>query len=152
MNTSGATNTTLAAPLGHINVHIRDGSAILLHSQPGYTIRDTLSSPYSLLVSQTAGGYAFGTAYFDDGESIPPTPSTTAKFSVSNGLLIIRPTGSYNISQRLTTVTILGARKPAVVKLNGNIVRTWQYRNATQELVITAIEVDLNIPGMLSWL
>ena len=50
-------------------MHIRDGSALLLHAAPAYTIHDTRAGPYSLLVSQAADGYAFGTAYLDDGET-----------------------------------------------------------------------------------
>src|ERR1700733_4006377 len=53
---------TLTAPLGHINVHVRDGSAILLHAVPAYTIEETQQGPFSLLVSLSADSQAFGTA------------------------------------------------------------------------------------------
>jgi hypothetical protein len=68
-------NVTLAAPLGHINVHVRDGAAILLHAAPAYTVAETRRGPFELLVTQAADGVAMGEAYVDDGESVPPTPS-----------------------------------------------------------------------------
>ena len=87
-STPGAT-VTLDAPLGHINVHIRDGSAILLHAKPGYTTTETREGPYELLVSLDKQGRAFGTAYVDDGESVPPTPHTNLKFWAEGGVLFI---------------------------------------------------------------
>jgi alpha-glucosidase len=151
VDTNVGTNSTLDAPLGHINVHIRDGSAILLHSQPGYTIHDTLSSPYTLLISQSADGAAFGTVYFDDGESIHPTPSTTAQFHVHQGVLTIQASGSYRVGPKLTDVIVLGTQKPTEVALNGKIVRTWEYSEPLQKLVISGLAIDLNGLDSLSW-
>ncbi len=82
VNASIGTNTTLDAPLGHINVHIRDGAALLLHSSPAYTVEETRQGPFSLLVSLSSAGEAFGTAFLDDGVSFPPGPSTTVTFNV----------------------------------------------------------------------
>ncbi|TFY77203.1 hypothetical protein EWM64_g6809 [Hericium alpestre] len=63
VNATAGAPTTLAAPLGHIPVHVRDGAAILLHSQPGYTTNETRASPYALLVSLGVDGRAFGTPF-----------------------------------------------------------------------------------------
>ncbi|KZT00896.1 glycoside hydrolase family 31 protein [Laetiporus sulphureus 93-53] len=148
-------NTTLDAPLGHINVHVRDGSAILLHSQPAYTIAETRQSPYELLVSLSPGGYAFGTAYFDDGDSVPPTPNTTVTFSVTDGSLSIRSAGDYSIEQALESVTVLGvgATKPSTVIVQNAALEdaSWEYDEAKQELVMSDLELDLNGAIEISW-
>ncbi|KAH9885232.1 glycosyl hydrolases family 31-domain-containing protein [Cubamyces lactineus] len=121
VDTTAGANSTLDAPLGHINVYIRDGSAMLLHAQPDYTTAETRAGPYSLLVSQASDGYAFGTAYVDDGESVPPTPHMTLTFRARKGKLTIAAVGNYDVEQKLEIVTVLGARsrQPREVKLNG---------------------------------
>ncbi|KAJ3552717.1 hypothetical protein NM688_g4009 [Phlebia brevispora] len=144
-------NTTLAAPLSHINVHIRDGSVILLHEQPGYTIAETRQSPYSLLVSQAADGYAFGDAYVDDGESQPPTPSRRLTFHAAKGRLTGTGEGQFHIAQALHTVTILGTTEPRTVAVNGEPVNDWQYTDATAELVISSLSLDLNLHWSIVW-
>ncbi|KAJ7431499.1 hypothetical protein B0H11DRAFT_1761913, partial [Mycena galericulata] len=75
LNGSTGTNTTLSAPLGHINVH--DGAVLLLHQAPAHTTVETLSRPFVLLVTQSASGHAFGAVYLDDSVSNPPAPCTT---------------------------------------------------------------------------
>ena len=144
VNATSGGPTTLDAPLGHINVHIRDGSAILLHERPAYTIAETRQSPYALLVSLAAEGYAFGDAYIDDGESVPPTPSRTVQFHARSGSITITGHGSFDVEQKLGTITLLGARKPQNVIVDGRVVHSWRYTDATQELVISDLSIDLN--------
>ena len=95
------------APITHINVHIRDSSALLLHQEPGYTIYETREGPYALLVSLNAAGTAFGTAYVDDCISFPPGPSRSLTFQVADGTLNIESKGEYAIQQKLETITVL---------------------------------------------
>jgi alpha-glucosidase len=148
--TSGA-NTTLPAPLGHINVHIRDGSAILLHAQPAYTIEETRQGPFSLLVSQSTGGQAFGTAFIDDGVSNPPGPSKTLSFLAEKGQLRIQAEGTFNIKQKLQDITVLGVSKPTEVTFQGETVKNWIYLEARKKLVVRDINGDLNGPVSFVW-
>ncbi|KAJ8580637.1 hypothetical protein M405DRAFT_854975 [Rhizopogon salebrosus TDB-379] len=97
VNVASGGNTTLDAPLSHINVHIRDNSALLLHQEPGYTIYETREGPYALLVSLNAAGTAFGTAYVDDDISFPPGPSRCLTFQAAEGTLKIESKGEYAI-------------------------------------------------------
>jgi len=144
--------TTLSAPLGHINVHIRDGSAILLHARPGYTIEETRQGPFSLLVSQSANGRGSGSAYIDDGVSFPPGSSRTLTFSVTKGQVLIKGQGSFQVQQRLTEITVLGVSpKPKVVSLNGKKIEGWQYVAAQKKLVAQKLEANLNGPVTLQW-
>lgn len=146
-------NTTLDAPLGHINVHIRDGSALLLHDTPAYTIEETRGGPFALLVAQAADGYAFGTAYLDDGETVPPTPNTTLRISARKGTVSVVPHGSFKVVQTLDKITVLGASdvSPAEVSVNGKPVESWEFDSEVQRLVVSGIHVDLNVPATVSW-
>ena len=64
-------NVTMPAPLEHINLHIRGGSIIPTQA-PSNTTATTKSNSYNLLVSLDTHGYAFGSLFLDDGESIEP--------------------------------------------------------------------------------
>ncbi|THG93044.1 hypothetical protein EW026_g8076 [Hermanssonia centrifuga] len=142
---------TLSAPLGHINIHVRDGSAILLHAQPAYTITETRQGPYSLLVSQADNGYAFGTAYIDDGESLPPTDSKTLEFRATKRSLKISARGSFNVKERLEAVTILGVAEPTTVTVQGKQVRSWDFIGARKKLVLHDLGLSLNDGASISW-
>ena len=149
--TSGG-NTTLSAPLSTINVHIRDNSAILLHQEPAYTIYETRQGPYELLVSLSAAGGAFGTAYVDDGESYPPGDSRTLKFVASPGQVQIQSEGEYSIEQKLETITVLGvAQKPSKVSIQGQTVANFTYLAATEELVLENLGLGLNEWTTVNW-
>ncbi|KAI0830858.1 glycosyl hydrolases family 31-domain-containing protein [Trametes gibbosa] len=153
VNATSGVPTTLAAPLGHINVHIRDGSALLLHGTPRYTTTETRAEPYALLVSQAADGVAFGTAYIDDGESVPPTPSTTVTFTARKGSVRIASHGNFRIGQKIETVTVLGAgkTKPREVKVNGKVVHGWEFDAGLERLVVHEAGLDLNKAGSVTW-
>ncbi|OSD05551.1 glycoside hydrolase family 31 protein [Trametes coccinea BRFM310] len=149
-------NTTLDAPLGHINVHIRDGSALLLYDSPAYTIAETRQSPFALLVAQASDGYAFGTAYLDDGESVQPTPNTTLTMTASKGELTIRPQGDFDVQQRLAKIIVLGAGRapPVDIRINRKPLThssRWRFDAALERLAISGLSLDLNSPVELTW-
>ena len=107
------------------------------------------------MVSQAADGYAFGTAYVDDGESVPPTPNATVTFEAQKGRLTVSATGNYTIEQRLETVTVLGvgAEEPGSVKVDGEDVDEddWAFDAGLERLVIRGLGVDLNRGASLTW-
>lgn len=144
--------TTLSAPLGHINVHIRDGSALLLHAAPAYTVEETQQGPYSLLVSQSAQGLAHGTAYIDDGISNPPGPSSVLTFSANKQSVNVKAQGSFKVAQPLQDITVLGvSKKPTSVLLNGRKVQMWTYAPQQAKLVALSVNANLNQPLTLTW-
>lgn len=75
-------NVTLAAPLEHINVHVR-GGAVLVLQEPRLTTRETKETPYSLLVALDAQGTASGELYLDDGESLVPNATRLVQVRIS---------------------------------------------------------------------
>ena len=61
---------TLSAPLGHIPLHIRSGSIILIHNEPKYTLTETRKGDFGLIVNLDAEGSAEGIFTLDDGLSV----------------------------------------------------------------------------------
>ncbi|KAJ7680135.1 glycoside hydrolase family 31 protein [Mycena rosella] len=152
INATVGANTTLSAPLGHINVHIRDGAALLLHASPAYTVEETRQGPFALLVAQSPDGSAFGTAYIDDGLSDPPGPSTTVTFQASKNSVTITSKREFEVVQKLVQVTILGVEtKPTSVSVGGTAVQELTYNSAQQELILTGLTIDLNEGTTISW-
>ncbi|EIN04539.1 hypothetical protein PUNSTDRAFT_108330 [Punctularia strigosozonata HHB-11173 SS5] len=156
VNVSADGTATLDAPLGHINVHVRDGAAILLHAEPGYTTNETREGPFELLVVQAADGYAQGEAYIDDGISVQPTPSKTVKFAATEGKLTIGPEGDYDIAQKLTRVTILGVPGLAsnvTVKVGGQEApqASVAVDAGLRRIVVDGLELDLNEHLTIAW-
>jgi len=155
INYTAGANTTLSAPLGHINVHVRDGAAILLHTKPAYTIEETRQSDYSLVVHLTPNGTASGKAYIDDGESLPPTPYREVEFDVAEGKAEIKVTGDYTVKSKLVEITVLvnGATgsSTALAKVGGKRVKEVFWDSRKGELVIKGLEIDLNKGATVSW-
>ncbi len=74
-------NKTLAAPLTHINVHVRGGSILPLQ-QPGYTTAESRMNPWELLVALDQAGAASGSLYLDDGYSLVPNATKVVTVSI----------------------------------------------------------------------
>ena len=148
-------------------MHVRDGAAILLHAQPGYTTAETRQGPYALLVTLDGEGRASGTAYVDDGESVPPTPHTTLGFRASGGRLAIEAQGDFKVEQKLESVTILGvgSGKPRAVSVQSGesaasetissaslkAEEDWEFDAGLERLVLKNLGVDLNGGATVSW-
>jgi len=159
VNVSSGISTKLDAPLSHINVHIRSGSVILLHAEPGYTTKETRGGPYALLVSLDAEGNARGTAYIDDGISDPPGPSVDLIFVASGGSLSITATGTdgkdkYDITSRLQSMTVLGVQQsPAEVSIASEVLGkdAWTFQEDADRLVLANLTINLNQEQTFSW-
>ncbi|KAK1226755.1 hypothetical protein PQX77_010251 [Marasmius sp. AFHP31] len=143
---------TLEAPLGHINVHIRDGSAILMHAKPANTTEETRQGPFSLLVSLASNGGAFGSYYLDDGVSNPPGASTTLSFVASDNQLQIRADGEFTIGQQLEEITILGvSERPSEVTVQNSAITTWEYDEGLEQIKLSNLTIDLNGNQDIAW-
>jgi alpha-glucosidase len=151
----------LSAPLGHIPVHVREGAALLLHGEPGYTIEETRRGPFKLLVVLSHhDGRAFGTAYLDDGDSDPPGPSRILKITATDGQIRIEAQGQFKVESLLKEVVVLGTSKPGetnrqvrVQRRNGRFqIPGWAYDNEREKLVLSGLDLDLNQPvAVIEW-
>nr|VWP01427.1 Neutral alpha-glucosidase AB [Ganoderma boninense] len=126
---------------------------------PGYTTTETRGGPWELLVSLDKDGRTFGTAYVDDGESLPPTPHTDLTFWVAGGVLFIESVGNYPLEQKLATITVLGATPTAGVSVkSGNAASEtslgagdYEYDKGKQKLVLKNLALDLNGKATVTW-
>ena len=145
---------TLAVPLGKIGLHIRSGSALVLYEEPGYTIASTRRSDISLLVSLSPGtdGDARGKVYFDDGESLPPTPyrevEIFAESGRDGGKIWFAGEGTYVPQSKLRTVVVLvnegGGSGITEVRVGDEIWKLWHWDEKLGKLVIESVGIDLN--------
>ncbi|KAI0318301.1 glycosyl hydrolases family 31-domain-containing protein [Amylostereum chailletii] len=149
--------TALDAPLGHIPVHIRSGTVLLLHSRPGYTTAETRRSPYALLVSHAADGSAFGSAYVDDGETRPGEggiANRTVTFVAETGAVRVSSAGSWAVERVLESVTVLGVqRAPTRASVGGLELdrAAMRYDAGLQRLILSGLAVDLNTNVTIQW-
>jgi alpha-glucosidase len=143
--------TTLQAPLGTINIHIRDGSALLLYATPAYTTTETRAGNYSLLISLDSNGSAQGQAYIDDGISFPPGDNRIIDFSVANETITFSSTGMFEVQGAITSIVVLGV-------INGTeagqtFASDWEHEEVKQKLVKSGLDLDLNQGNnTISWI
>lgn len=99
VNSSGET-LKLAAPLDHINVHVREGT-ILPTQKPGISTWVSSRNPLCLIAALSQNANAWGDLYWDDGESL----DTFAKGDYS--YLV------FNVTQNTFTSTVLHSNAEA---------------------------------------
>ena len=154
-----AQTQTLEVPLGKIGLHIRSGTAIVLHQEPGYTIAATRRSDFSLLVSLSPGtsGVAHGKLYLDDGESFPPPAylevGILAEGGRRGGKLRLSGEGTYVSQNKLQKVVVLindyyGEQEAGSgiteVRAKGENWKMWSWDEKLGKLVVEKVEIDLN--------
>jgi len=151
---------TLEVPLGKIGLHIRSGSAIILHQEPGYTIASTRRSDLTLLVSLSPGtdGNARGMVYLDDGESQPPTPYREVEIFAEGGRhggkIRFAGEGTYVSQPKLQKVVILVNDEQeegsgvTEVWVGGRTWGSWSWDGKLRELVVERVGIDLNGPTL----
>ena len=112
-------NVTLAAPLGHINVHVLGGNIIPLQGA-GNNTAESRKKPWTLFIALDKNAAATGSLYLDDGESLVQKQSLTATFTYSEGVLQYTKTGTYPDTNSLGGVTVIGMKaKPSEVLMGG---------------------------------
>ncbi|KZV94354.1 glycoside hydrolase family 31 protein, partial [Exidia glandulosa HHB12029] len=152
---TGKGNITMEAKMNQINVHIRGGSALLLHSKPAYTTVETRASPYTLLVALGAGSNATatGSVYLDDGLAYPPGPSTRLSISSQSSSVDITPEGEFTIEQKLAQIEVLGVPAASFVTVNGEKLPEdkWTFDQEKHKLIINHDGIDLNQRVQVAW-
>lgn len=130
----------------------------LQHAEPGYTTKETRSSPFSLLVALDKSGQANGHAYLDDGSS-PNSSSLYLDIKGENSTVCSTPRkqlsgDAYHVEQKLSNITILGVQnKPKAVYFNGQGVESsaWTFNSTVERLQVNALSGDLNSDWKLGW-
>ncbi|KAL8867462.1 MAG: hypothetical protein Q9174_005651, partial [Haloplaca sp. 1 TL-2023] len=116
---SPGANITIDAPLGHIPVYIRGGH-IIPTQEPALTTRDARRNPWGLIAALSLEGTASGQLYIDDGESLVQNSTLFVTFTAAGNALYANGRGSYEDTNPLANVTVLGVRDAVTnVTLNG---------------------------------
>ncbi|ORY35079.1 glycoside hydrolase family 31 protein [Naematelia encephala] len=133
----------IPAPLGHIPIHIRGGSVILLHTSSGYTLKETRHQPLELLASLDSRESAEGEFLLDDGLSVKSL-STRLYCKAVAGRLTISPFGTYQIAQKLDQVVILGVRTKPTKCMARDAEVEYAYDSVTQGLKLSGLNASLD--------
>jgi len=142
-------NITIDAPLGHIPVYIRGGSVLPIQ-EPGLTTKQCRSNPWGLIAATNLEGSANGQLYLDDGESIVQNATTFVEFSLTHSTLYASPRGTYNDTNFLANVTILGVSSSVSnVTFNGVALSLgWSYNDTSKVLAIHGLN---NLTSSGAW-
>lgn len=156
---------TLAAPLGHMPVHIISGSALLIYREPKQTLTETRKGPFALIVSLDNEGRAKGEAIVDDGITIGgelcdwkrvrthrPGLSKTLSFRVEDRKLYISATGDFAVPNYLTRLIVLGMdARPTAVEAQGISVEDLQWQGNVGTLTVGGFSIELDGEVTVSW-
>uniref|UniRef100_A0A8C4EDD1 Lysosomal alpha-glucosidase n=1 Tax=Dicentrarchus labrax TaxID=13489 RepID=A0A8C4EDD1_DICLA len=123
----------LPAPLDTINVHVREGHIIPQQVGPALTTIASRRNPFFLTVALSAGGWARGDLFWDDGDSLDT-------FEMGNYCYVIFIAGQVGKRQvifalgKLTRLCfVFGVPSPPLYVLaNGDKVRDFTYRSDTK--------------------
>lgn len=111
VNGKGATKKLKNVGVTEIPIHIRGGSIIPLRAESAMTTKELRRRGFEILVAPDNKGYASGSLYLDDGESLE-TSSSEIEFEYSKGRLSIRGLFGYQTNVAIEAVTILGQDRP----------------------------------------
>jgi alpha-glucosidase len=78
-------------------------------------------------------------------------PAQTLKFSVATGELTIAPSGTFNVTQKLTRLTVLGAANATAVQVGGASASNFTFDPTLRKLVVEGLSLDLNEAQTVTW-
>jgi alpha-glucosidase len=116
--------STIAAPKDYIPLHVRGGN-ILPTQEPAVNTEISRNNPLGLIVALDEFSSAFGSLYYDDGDSIDPVQNnayfytivSAANRSIRNSIVQDGYPGM--ASKTIDTVRLLGAGAVSAVTVNG---------------------------------
>ncbi|XP_033998403.1 lysosomal alpha-glucosidase-like isoform X2 [Trematomus bernacchii] len=146
----------LAAPLDTINVHVREGH-IIPQQEPALTTAASRRNPFFLTVALSAGGWAQGDLFWDDGDSLDT-------FETGNYCYVIFMAGQCQVVSDplrlngaldglvLGGLQVFGVPSPPLYVLaNGEQVRDFMYRSDTKVLTVTNLALSMSKVFTVQW-
>ncbi|XP_041862575.1 lysosomal alpha-glucosidase isoform X2 [Melanotaenia boesemani] len=146
----------LQAPLDTINVHVREGH-IIPQQEPALTTTASRRKPFFLTVALSAGGWALGDLFWDDGDS----PKTFEMqnycyviFSAEQSQIVSAP---QKLNGDLDSLVLGGLQvfgvpsAPLYVLANGEKVSDFTYCTDTKVLTVTNLALPLPKPFTVQW-
>ncbi|KAI8140128.1 glycosyl hydrolases family 31-domain-containing protein [Fennellomyces sp. T-0311] len=141
---SGATSTkvTLDAPLTHIPIHVRGGSILPLKT-PKLLVRETMATPYTLLIALDDQGSANGVLYIDDGHSLDQPWISYVTFHFENGVLDASGRFSFPDPEPIDTIKLVGKHSTAWTVARYNDL-TYQLQGEQGVMVVKELNISLS--------
>ncbi|ORX58669.1 hypothetical protein DM01DRAFT_1371693 [Hesseltinella vesiculosa] len=118
---------SLPANLTQIPIHVRGGAIVPLKS-PKYTVGETYSTPYTLLVVLDDTNAAAGRLYIDDGDSLVQQGTSSINFSFKNGKLQASGKFGYDAAEPIGAIKVVGGKNNYAGKLNQLSIRGKTFR------------------------
>uniref|UniRef100_A0A8D0G2F7 P-type domain-containing protein n=1 Tax=Sphenodon punctatus TaxID=8508 RepID=A0A8D0G2F7_SPHPU len=154
VNSSGE-NLKTAAPLDHINVHVREGT-ILPTQTPGLSSWVSSGNPLRLIAALSQSASAWGDLFWDDGESLDTFERGDYSYLVFN---VTQNTFTSTVLHSnveatyitVDTLAVYGVREqPKTVTVNGKETPFSYLEN--QVLTVTALDLGLSQGFSIRWL
>uniref|UniRef100_A0A3B4Z5B8 Alpha glucosidase n=1 Tax=Seriola lalandi dorsalis TaxID=1841481 RepID=A0A3B4Z5B8_SERLL len=137
----------LPAPLDTINVHVREGH-IIPQQEPALTSTASRGNPFFLTVALSAGGWAWGDLFWDDGESLDTYEMGNYCYvTFIAGQIVSDPLRLNGALDGLILggLQVFGVPSlPRYVLANGKEVRDFMYRSDTKALTVTNLALPMS--------
>ncbi|XP_033827576.2 lysosomal alpha-glucosidase [Periophthalmus magnuspinnatus] len=146
----------LSAPLDTINVHIREGY-IIPQQEPALTTSASRTNPFFLTVALSAGGWARGDLFWDDGESLDTFEKNSYSYIIfiaGQAQIVSDPV---RLNGDLDGLVLGGVRvfglpsPPHYVLANGEKVRDFTYRSDTKALIVNKLALPMSKVFTVQW-
>uniref|UniRef100_A0A4W6DRM1 Lysosomal alpha-glucosidase n=1 Tax=Lates calcarifer TaxID=8187 RepID=A0A4W6DRM1_LATCA len=135
----------LPAPLDTINIHVREGH-IIPQQEPALTTTASRRNAFSLTVALSAGGWAWGDLFWDDGDSLDTYElGNYCYITFIAGQIVSDP---LRLNGALDGLVLGGLRvfgvpsPPRYVLANGDKVRDFTYRSDTKVSSVLALPMS----------
>lgn len=146
----------LPAPLDTINVHVREGH-IIPQQEAALTTTASRRNPFFLTVALSAGGWARGDLFWDDGDSLDTFETGDycyIIFIAGQGQVVsdpIRLNGALD-GLLLGGLRVFGVPSPPLYVLaNGDKVRDFTYRSDTKVLTVSSLALPMTKVFTVQW-
>ncbi|GAA6228663.1 lysosomal alpha-glucosidase-like [Lates japonicus] len=146
----------LPAPLDTINIHVREGH-IIPQQEPALTTTASRRNPFSLTVALSAGGWAWGNLFWDDGDSLDTYELGNycyITFIAGQSQIVSDP---LRLNGALDGLVLGGLRvfgvpsPPRYVLANGDKVRDFTYCSDTKVLTVTSLALPMSKMFTVQW-
>lgn len=146
----------ISAPLDVINVHVREGH-IIPQQEPALTTSESRTNPFFLTVALTAGGWAWGDLFWDDGESLDTFENNGYSYVIFIAGQAQVVSDPVKLNGDLDGLVLGGVRvfgipsQPQYVLANGEKVSDFSYRSDTKTLTVKKLTLPMSEVITVQW-
>ncbi|KAM0433413.1 hypothetical protein ACHAPT_004291 [Fusarium lateritium] len=118
-----------------IPVYIRGGSIVPLRNESASTTTELREKNFELIIAQDRDGYAEGSLYLDDGESIEGK-SSEIKFVWQDNILTANGTFGYRSGLEVDEVTLLSEQGSGIISLEKSLDSPFEIRTKVERRIV----------------